>query len=104
MILDEGFPISSFGEFGFEVKDNWQIWRGKVATLMVIMNTFPRHGWQNPKEIPNYSKAALLSFEHEPSLIWDCECDTVVGNPSYNYNRVCDRRKAILAVIIFLYK
>ena len=45
MILDEGFPISSFGEFGFEVKDNWQIWRGKVATLMVIMNTFPRHGW-----------------------------------------------------------
>jgi len=102
MILDEGLP-NSFGEFG-EIKDNWDIWRGNLTTLMVIMNTFPRHGWQKPKEVSTSLKDTGLSFKHQPSLIWDCECDKIVNNPNYNYNRVCDRRKIILAVIVFLYK
>ena len=102
MILDEGLPIS-FGEFG-EISISWDIWRGNIATLMVIMNTFPRHGWQKPKEVPTSLKDTILNLEHKPSLIWDCECDKIVNNPNYNYNRVCDRRKTILAVIVFLYK
>jgi|TARA_B110000263_G_scaffold176415_1_gene154176 hypothetical protein len=102
MILDEGLPIS-FGEAG-KIDDSWGIWRGKITMLMIIMNTFPRHGWQEPKEVPESIKDTLPNFEHQPSLIWDCECDKIVNSPSYNYNRICDRQKTILAVLVFLYK
>ena len=103
MILDDEGKLSASFRESEKMDDNWYIWRIKIVMLMIIMNTFPRHGWQKPKEASGYIKNTLLTHKRQ-SLIWDCECDKIVNSPNYNYNRICDQRKTVLAVIVFLYK
>ena len=108
MILDDvGIFSASFRE-SEKMNDNWSIWSIKIVILMIILNTFPRHNWQEPKEVSGYINDTLLHHvenQHpHQRLIWDCECDKIVNSPNYNYNRICDQRKTVLAVIVFLYK
>ena len=103
MILDDEGKLSASFRESEKMNDSWYIWRIKIVMLMIIMNTFPRYGWQEPKEVSGHVKETLLNHEHQ-SLIWDCECDKIVNSPNYNYNRICDQRKTVLAVMVFLYE
>ena len=100
MILDDEGKLPAAFRESEKMNDSWYIWRIKIVMLMIIMNTFPRYGWQKPEEVSGYVKDTLLHHEHQ-NLIWDCECDKIVNSPNYNYNRICDQRKTVLADIVF---